>query len=47
MLHFDDELNFEVFHESFNTCYAEDNDTLVYGVSQTCQAVAAYTMVNY
>lgn len=47
VLHFDDELNFEVFHESFNTCYAEDNDTLVYGVSQTCQAVAAYTMVNY
>jgi hypothetical protein len=47
VLHFDDELNFEAFHESFNTCYAEDNDTLVYGVSQTCEAVAAYTMVNY
>lgn len=47
VLHFDDELNFKVFHESFNTCYTEDNDTLVYGVSQMCQKVPAYTLVNY
>ena len=47
VLHFDDELNFEAFHESFNTCYSGDNDTLVYGVSQTCQKVPAYTLVNY
>jgi hypothetical protein len=47
VLHFDDELNFEAFHESFNTCYSDDNDQLVYGVSQTCQKVPAYTLVNY
>jgi hypothetical protein len=47
VLHFDDELNFEAFHESFNTCYSDDNDQLVYGVSQMCEKVPAYTLVNY
>ena len=47
VLHFDDELNFEAFHESFTTCYSDDNDQIVYGVSQMCQKVPAYTLVNY
>jgi hypothetical protein len=36
VLHFDDQLNFEVFTESFTTCYSDDNDQLIYGVVQTC-----------
>ena len=47
VLHFDDELNFEAFHESFTTCYSDDNDQIVYGISQMCQKVPAYTLVNY
>ena len=47
VLHFDDQLNFEALAESFTTCYSDDNDQIVYGVSQTCQKVPAYTLVNY
>lgn len=44
VLHFDDELNFEAFTESFTTCYSEDNDQLVYGVNQKCKKVPNYTI---
>lgn len=47
VLHFDEQLNFEAFSEPFTTCYAKDNDTLVYGVSQVCGSVPSYSSVKY
>jgi hypothetical protein len=46
VVHFDDELNFETFTESFNTCYSDDNDQLVYGVKQKCTKVPIYKLVK-
>ena len=42
VVHFDDELNFKTFTESFTTCYSDDNDQLVYGVKQKCKKVPTY-----
>lgn len=47
ILHFDNDLNYEAFSENFTTCFADDNDSLTYGTSQSCQKVPAYTLVTY
>jgi hypothetical protein len=44
VIHFDDELNFETFDESFTTCYDDANNQLLYGVKQKCIKLPNYTI---